>query len=418
MCGRPYGRVRAGVETVSSLTFRRATVVTEVGILRDHAVSVIDGRITGVMPDNSNETLRAGDVDLAGRTVLPGLVDTHLHGALGATFNQVDQETWEIVLNAHLANGSTTMVPTLVTDRMDVLIDALQLAGSVDDRLKRLMKGVHLEGPYLSKVFSGAHPQDWLRNPEDNSWVILNSLLDRVTIATVAPELPGSLELIDKWRSAGVAMSAGHSGASPDQLVEAVTAGITHATHLWSGQSVLTKVGPWRQPGLLEAVLSSDQISAELIADGVHLPAELVRIAYRCLGPDRLCLVSDASAGTGLPVGSTFEMGPLRGHVVEGVAMACDGASFCGSTSYLFDILRFAVNGAGLPICDAIKMASLTPAKLIGVQDDVGSIAVGKRADLLVVDDHLRLIDVYKSGNRLSNDGVPTTVEPVTTVTL
>jgi N-acetylglucosamine-6-phosphate deacetylase len=215
---------------------------------------------------------------------------------------------------------------------------------------------------------------------------------------TLAPELPGATDLIRALTARGVVVSAGHSAAGGAELAAAHRAGLRHVAHLWSGQSALRKDGPWRTPGLLEETLASTGLTAEVIADGVHVPAPLLRIAHRCLGPDRLCVVSDASAGTGLPPGTTFRMGAARGIVADGVAMSEDGGSFCGSTSFLADVLRYAVVRAGIPLVDAVRMATATPATVLGLADRIGSLGPGRVADLVVLDGDLRTRMVVRAG--------------------
>ncbi len=261
----------------------------------------------------------------------------------------------------------------------------------------RRPEGVHLEGPYLSEEQRGAHPARLLRKPSDGSWRDFLDDTDLLRMITVAPELPGSGELITVFRAAGVVVSAGHSTAGVEVLDRAAAAGLSHVAHLWSAQSTLQRM-PRRYPGLLEAALSSDTLTAEIIADGAHLTSELVRIAFRCLGPDRLCLISDASAGTGLPVGAEFSMGGPVGVVGDGVALNHDGASFCGSTSFLADVLRFTVRSAGVPLPAAVRMATATPAAVLGLAGVTGRLAPGLRADLLVLGRDLALRRVMRRG--------------------
>ncbi|MER5355635.1 amidohydrolase family protein [Kitasatospora sp. NPDC002551] len=338
-------------------------------------------------------------VDLDGDYVLPGLIDVHVHGALGRTFNEPDPDAWRTVLDAHAAAGTTGLLATLATDRPPALRAALRAGRRLPAGSGLL--GTHLEGPYLDPRFGGAHPPDALRTPAQLPWPWLLAEADFVRMVTLAPELPGSAALIGALTDRGVVVSAGHSGATGRELTAARTAGLRHVAHLWSGQSTLAKDGPWRVTGLLETVLASEGLTAELIADGRHLPAELVRIAHRCLGPDRLCLVSDASAGTGLAPGSGFAMGAVRGVVADGVALGHDGASFCGSTSHLADVLRFTVQQAHVPLVEAVRMAATTPARVLGLADRTGALVPGLAADVVVLDRDLRVRRVARAGRWL-----------------
>ncbi|MEU2433119.1 amidohydrolase family protein [Streptomyces sp. NPDC007861] len=338
-------------------------------------------------------------IDVGGRLVLPGLVDIHAHGALGRSFNEASAQAWRTVTAAHAAAGSTSLLATLATDSLAEMMAALAVGRRrwTGDR----PIGAHLEGPYLNPKFRGAHPREALRSPDDHLWRDLVAEPGFIRMVTLAPELPGADDMIWALAQGGVAVSAGHSGASTEVLAAAHADGLRHIAHLWSGQSTLCKEGPRRTPGLLESVLASTEFTAELVADGRHLPPELVHIAYRCLGPDRLCLVSDASAGTGLPRGTTFSMGAAQGVVADGVALDRSGASFCGSTSFLSDILRFTVLRAGVPLVDATRMAATTPALVLGIADRVGSLRPGLAADLVVLDDSLRVLRVARGGRWL-----------------
>lgn len=364
------------------------------GIVAGHDVVVRAGVIEDLPPAGR---ARGRVVDARGGYVLPGLVDLHAHGAAGSTFNEPSAPTWRKVAEAHLLAGTTSMLATLATDEVDRMVAALAAGREAVAAEGTPLVGVHLEGPYLAAGHRGAHPAELLREPDDGSWPAFLPFTDLVRLVSLAPELPGADALIERCAAEGIVVAAGHSGAGPEQLRAAAARGLSHVTHLWSGQSTLRKDGPWRVPGLLEAALGSDGLTAEVIADGRHLTPELVRIAYRCLGPDRLCLVSDASAGAGLPPGETFAMGGITGVVGHGVALTEDGGSFCGSTSFLLDTVRFAVR-AGVSVVDAVRMASTTPAAVLGLSGDRGALRSGAVADIVVTDPDLRPYAVMKAG--------------------
>ncbi|MGW5315516.1 hypothetical protein [Nocardia thailandica] len=259
-------------------------------------------------------------LDAAGDLVGPGLVDLHLHGARGHDFTESDPAAWHHILAAHLRAGTTTALATLASTTAPATAAALATAADLltAERAPTL-GGVHLEGPCLAADQRGAHDPAHLRTP-GQLLAELTPLPPFLQMVTLAPELPGADMLISYLVDRGVRVSVGHSQATPAQLQTARNRGATHLAHLWSGQSALTRPGVHRIPGLLEASLASDEFTAELIADGHHLPAELLTIALRCLGPDRLCLVSDATAGMGLRSGHTFRTGAATGQVHDGYA--------------------------------------------------------------------------------------------------
>ncbi|MEJ7654910.1 MAG: amidohydrolase family protein, partial [Chloroflexia bacterium] len=228
-----------------------------------------------------------------------------------------------------------------------------------------------------------------IRTPDDGT---VDALLEHhgvMRMMSIAPELPGALDLTARLTALGVVPAAGHSSALDTDVDLAIQAGLRHAIHLWSGQSTTVREGPWRRPGLLEASLASDVLTGEVIADDRHLPPTLLRLAYRCLGVDRLCAVSDATSGAGLPEGGRFRMGEMEYEVHDGVGMLFDRTAFAGSTTLLGEMLPVLTQRAGIPLVEAVRMASLTPARVIGGEDRKGSIAPGKDADLAILNEDL-----------------------------
>jgi len=262
----------------------------------------------------------------------------------------------------------------------------------------------HLESNFISPDYRGAQPGDCLRLPpgladvqhayraeqgEYSGVQILAAIsVSRadVAIVTLAPELPGAIDLTRRLVDGGVTVAAGHSATSTETLRAAVGVGLSHITHLWSGQSIVSRTGPWRVPGFLEASLASTGLTAEVIADGKHLPPELLTIARRCLG-DRLCLVSDGISGTGLPEGTRFTEGGLAVEIRDGVCMLRDGTSFAGSTTPLNGMLAHVVNELHWSVPDAVRMASTVPASVAGMADRKGRIRRGYDADIAVFAD-------------------------------
>ncbi|HRV96839.1 MAG TPA: amidohydrolase family protein, partial [Anaerolineae bacterium] len=211
---------------------------------------------------------------------------------------------------------------------------------------------------------------------------------DVIKIFTYAPELPGALDLTRRLKALGILAAAGHSSAKDSDVQAAMDAGLSHIIHIWSAQSSTIKEGPWRKPGLLEATLTFDGLTVEMITDNKHLPPTLMKLAYKCLGPDRLCAISDATSGAGLPEGSRFRMGEMEYDVHDGVGMMLDRSSFAGSTTLLSRMVPILIDVVGVPVVEAIRMVSLTPARIIDVADRKGSLEPGRDADLVLFDAH------------------------------
>lgn len=340
-------------------------------------------------------------VDAGGSLVIPGLVDLHVHGASGHDLTEPDPKVWKRVLASHLRAGTTSMLATLASTRPDVTAAALATAADLmNSRGAPTLAGVHLEGPCLDAGQRGAHDREHLRSPADVLGE-LTPLPQALRLVTLAPELPGADALIGYLVAHKVTVSAGHSAATPTQLEHARRLGLRHLTHLWSGQSMLTRPGLHRVPGLLEASLASEGLTAEVIADGHHLPAELLTIALRCLGPQYLCLVSDATAGTGLEKGRTFRTGATTGIVHDGYAATEDHRSLCGSTVPLAVTAARMRDLTGASVEDVVTMATATPAKVARLYPRKGSLRPGADGDLLVCAPDLAVRTVVVAGTVL-----------------
>lgn len=359
---------------------------------------VLDGGVVATVTAGALAAPAAEVVDVGGRLVVPGLVDLHLHGAAGRSFEEVappgapegDDGAVPSILR-HLARaGVTATAASLVSDDVEAMARRAEALAAwrerpVPDGAELL--GAHLEGPFLAHAQCGAHDPALLRAPEPDA--VERLARARPAMVTLAPELPGAVAAVQRLVAAGAVVAAGHSEAGPAELAAAEAAGLSHVTHLWSGQSSVTRSGPWRLPGLLEASLASSTLTAEVIADGRHLPAELLEIARRCLG-DRLVVVSDATAGAGMPQGWTYELATVRCVVRDGVGMVVGAPAFGGSTTTLDGMLAHLCGDLGWPVTEAVAMLSTRPAAIAGVGHRKGRLAPGFDADVLVLDERLR----------------------------
>lgn len=344
-------------------------------------------------------------IDAGGCMVSPGLVDLHVHGAAGDDFTEPEPDAWRRVLDTHLHAGTTTMLATLASTGPAETAAALATAANLmADQQVPTLAGVHLEGPCLAPEQRGAHDLAQLRTAAD---VLseLTPLPEALRMVTLAPELSGADALISYLAGQGVRVSAGHSSATPEHLARARRLGLSHLAHLWSGQSALTRPELHRIPGLLEASLASDDLTAEVIADGHHLPAALLMIAVRCLGPERLCLVSDATAGTGLAPGSLFRTGASAGRVHDGYAATEDHTSLCGSVTPLGGTLARMRELTGASTHDVVTMASATPARAAGLYPRKGSLLPGADGDVVLLGPDLGVRAVILGG-RLVTAGI------------
>jgi N-acetylglucosamine-6-phosphate deacetylase len=371
-------------------------IVVDDMVLADHSVLVRDGRIEAVLPiaQLPSDVVRR---DLGAGLLTAGLIDIHTHGAGGRSFNEGDDTANQQALAAYLRAGVTTVLPTLATAPLEDMARALEsfaaLKGSV--ALPRT-PGAHLEGPYFSEAQRGAQDPAALRDPLDGSIDRLLDFADTIRMISFAPELPGAVALTERLVALGIVAAAGHSDGRDEDLLACQRAGLSHVIHIYSGQSTTERRGPWRYPGMLEATLASDDLTVEMIGDGKHLPATLMKLAMRCLG-GRLCLVSDSTSGAGLPDGSRYRMGDAEYLVENGVGVTLDRTSFGGSTTLISEMIPITVAALGISIPEAIAMATSIPAAAAHLQD-VGRLVAGFHADFVLFDHELKVRDVALAG--------------------
>lgn len=357
-------------------------------VVEGQALYVADGRIQAVagVDEFSADVVR---VDVQGHLITPGLIDIHIHGARGASFNDADRAAFATVTRACAKAGVTSLLATTATAPMTQLVRCLKAAKSwmASPELGANLLGVHVEGPYFALSQVGAQDPACLRMPSDGQYEELLAWHEIIRIFTYAPELPGAQQITQRLTELDIVAAAGHSAAREEDIVPHFALGLRHMIHIWSGQSTTVREGPWRKPGLLEVSLTAENVTVEMIGDGKHLPPTLMKLAYRSIGADRLCLISDATSGAGLSDGTRFRMSDMEYVVGDGVGMLLDHTAFAGSTTLLNRMVAIMMKQVGVPLVEAVRMASLTPARVIDVADRKGSLAVGKDADVVIFDE-------------------------------
>jgi len=360
-------------------------VVTPSEVIEHGIVLCEDGRITFV--GSSREAAPEPDsrvVGATGRMVLPGLIDTHVHGSDGDDVMVNGVEGIRRVSRAQLRYGTTAYLPTTIAARHDELLRAIEdtIAAENNSEPAAEILGLHIEGPYINRAFKGAQPDEGIRDPNfDECRALLASASGRIKIMTLAPELPGGLELIRWLVNEGVIASLGHSNADYDTALAAIEAGATHATHLYNAMSGLHH----RKPGLASACLNEPGIRAEIILDGVHVHPQMARLAAHAKGRDGLVIITDANAAQGCPDG-IYTLGGFQIQVRAPLCTLMDGVTIASSVLTMNRAVRNAIEFTDMNLVDAVYMASLLPARLCGVEDRKGSIEIGKDADLVVLD--------------------------------
>ena len=356
------------------------------GCFQRGAFRVENGRFAEILTD------AAGDgIDLHGQYVIPGLVDIHSHGNSGADFSDGDYDGLVKMAKYLAANGVTSFAPASMTLPYDVLEAAYKTAAALKkaapEGCARLM-GINMEGPFFSEKKKGAQNASYLRLPDYAAFERLyNASEGLLRIADIAAELPGAVEFTEK-ASKLCTVSIAHTATDYDGAVDAFKKGVTHATHLYNAMSGLAH----RAPGVVGAVFDNENVCGELICDGIHIHPAVVRTTFKLM-PERICVISDAMRLSGVEDGGQGMLGVNMVTVKDGRATLPDG-TIAGSVTNLHAELKNLVSW-GIPLETAVRAMTLTPAKEIGMENEIGSLAPGKRADLVVLDENLEIVAVY-----------------------
>lgn len=370
---------------------KNGSVVLPDGILEDGAVIIDDqGKIAFVgraddLPEQAGETL-----DLGGKILSPGFIDIHVHGGHGVTFDNTASIAEDLrAYSAWVATtGVTGFLPSITAPMPEELTQLIQ---SMVQEFKKGLPGakglgIHLEGPFLNVEKKGAQNPAWIRNPSlDEAKLYLRAGQGWIKQITIAPELPNAEIVARLFNDAGVSVALGHSTADFETAAQALKGLWTHVTHTFNAQTGFHH----RRPGVVGAVMCSEGVTAELIADLVHVHPGAMKALVRCLGSDRVVAITDAMSGTGLAEG-IFELVGDKVIVKDGRATLENG-TLAGSIATLNTCVDNLVKHVGLSLSEAIKMASLNPARAIGVDDRLGSIEVGKDASLIVIDESINV---------------------------
>ena len=359
-------------------------------------VLVKNGRIADIGGNLTDDEV----LDLEGKYLAPGFIDIHNHGGYGYDYMDNTVEAFENILRFHSDNGITSAVASTVTAPRETVEKTLAVAREVSMKKGAHAKllGVHLEGPYLSFQNKGAHAPAYLKIPAQDDYQYILDNADIIRQLTLSPELDGSVELTRKLVEKGVVVSLGHDNAILPEILPVVNAGASNLTHIFCAMSMVVMKNNKRYVGLREYGLIDDALSAEVIADNHHITPELLKMIYKCKGGDGMCLISDCLRAGGMKAdGTLYSLGKKddptsqQFKVADGVAVLADGKTYAGSIQPISQMLRNVVFDGGVPLIEAIKMVTSTPAKIIKADKHIGSIEAGKCADFCVLDKDLRV---------------------------
>ncbi len=370
-------------------------------------------RIRGKKIDRIERVITPGNgekvIDAEGSYLMPGFVDLHTHGAGGYDFMDGDESD---IINAsltHAMHGTTMCLPTSLTSSDNDLLLFLKNFNSVkrkreEGKLDKCSKmpGVHLEGPYFAQSQKGAQDERYIREPEESHYrMILENADGAIKRWSVAPELNGALKFIRDITQEGILASGGHTDATYDEISRSYDAGLRMLTHFYSGMSGIKRVGGFRVLGAIEAGYLIDDLYVELIADGMHLPPDLLEYIFRFKKHDRITACTDSMRGAGLSDGPSI-LGPKNNGteciIEDGIAKMPDRSCFAGSVATGDRLLRTLHQTMKMSMTEASKLLSLTPASLIGMDNETGSIKEGKDADLVIVDESCNIKKVFIDG--------------------
>ncbi|RFC73655.1 N-acetylglucosamine-6-phosphate deacetylase [Streptomyces sp. AcE210] len=363
-----------------------ARVVLPAGVVENGRVIVDGAKIAGSAPAGAPST------DLTGHWVVPGFVDMHNHGGGGASFTSGSIDDILKGVRTHRLHGTTTVVASFVTGETDFLTQRAGLLSELAEQGE--IAGIHFEGPFISPCRKGAHDETLLRDPDPAEVrKLLDAARGQAKMLTLAPELPGGIDSVRLLAEHGVIAAIGHTDATYEQTVEAIDAGATVATHLYNAMPAIGH----RAPGPIAALLEDERITVELINDGTHLHPAALELAFHHVGSGRVAFITDAMDAAGFGDGR-YMLGTLEVEVKDSVARLVEGNSIAGSTLTLDRAFKRAATIDKLPVEDVVRAISANPARLLGVDDRVGSLEPGKDADLVVLDEDFELKGVMRKG--------------------
>ena len=368
-------------------------ILTPHRIINGGCVIVESGKILEVSEKNI-EVSNAFEINAAGKFIAPGFIDLHIHGGGGSDFMDGTEEAFLAIAETHAKYGTTAMVPTTLTSEKEDLLKTLDLYETANKNNKKGAQflGMHLEGPYFAMNQRGAQDPRYIRDPDPEEYKEVLAHSSSITRWSAAPELKGAIEFAKYLKSKGVLAALAHTDAIYEEVLEGFENGYTLATHLYSGMSGVTRRNAFRYAGVIESAFIIDAMDVEIIADGIHLPAPLLKLIMKIKGPDRVALITDAMRAAGMPEGDSV-LGPLKTGlkviVEDGVAKLPDRTSFAGSVATADRLVRNMIQLADVSLLDAVKMITLTPARIMNVHNRKGSLVAGKDADIVIFDENI-----------------------------
>ena len=370
-------------------------ILTPQGWINGGSLVTDNGRIVEITA-SSNLIDGAEHVDAQGMHVIPGGIEMHVHGGGGTDFMEGTREAFDNAVKTHLRYGTTAIFPTLSSSTLSMIEAACETCSAMMKEENTTIMGLHLEGPYFNLKKAGAQMPEIIRNPDEKEYRHIVEDYDCMRRWDVAPELPGAMEMGRYLASKGIVAAVGHTAAEYSHVEEARKNGYVLATHFYNAMNGFHNVREYKHAGVIEAIYLFDDMNAEVIADGIHVPAPILRLVHKIKGVEHTALITDALAVTACENAKAFDP---RVIIEDGVCKLSDRSALAGSVATMDRLIRTMTNIAGIPLQDVSRMASETPARIMGILDRKGTLEKGKDADFLFMDADLNLKAVYSMGN-------------------
>ena len=380
------------------MQINNAKVLTPQGWVNDGSVVIEGNKIKEIL--NNSKVIEGVDkvIDAKGSYVMPGGIEMHVHGGGGRDFMEGDEEAFRAAVAAHMKYGTTSIYPTLSSSTVPMIEKACETCTKLMAEPDSAILGLHLEGPYFNPKQAGAQIPEWIKAPVREEYELLMDKYPCIKRWDEAPELEGSLEFIKCCREHGVVTSIAHTRAQYEDVKAANAAGMSHATHFYNAMPVVYKNREFKVPGTVESIFAEQNMTVEMIADGIHVPPVMLRMIYQIKGVEKTALVTDALAVAASDSQTAFDP---RVVLEDGVCKLADRSALAGSIATMDRLIRTCVQQADIPLEDAARMASETPAKIMGVFDRKGSLEAGKDADIMMMDKDLNLTGVIAMGKEV-----------------
>jgi N-acetylglucosamine-6-phosphate deacetylase len=391
------------------MEMNRIKIINGSIILRDKIITggsllVENDKIVAVT-DREADFPDARIIDAKGQFVSPGFIDIHVHGGGDHDFMDGTVDAFLKIAEMHAAHGTTSMLPTTLTADKEGILQTLEVyeLAAKQNKYGAAFIGLHLEGPYFSMNQRGAQDPRYIRDPEPAEYLEILGRSKSIRRWSAAPERRGAIEFGRILCERGIIPSMAHTDAIYEEALEAFENGYTLLTHFYSAMSGVTRKNAFRYAGVIEAGYLHDELDVEIIADGVHLPAPLLKLIYKIKGPDRIALITDAMRGAGMPEGESIlgrKTDGLKVIIEDGVAKLPDRTSFAGSVATADRLVRVMRDMGGVPLTDVIRMITHTPARIMKLDDRIGTLAPGMDADIVIFDEQIKVSRTILKGKK------------------